>query len=98
MGLYSYCFYLIHPGILYHQQILYPRMRAMHLAFADAGLNHLLVDCVAFAVIFGICAASYKFLESPILNLKKFFPYRERRPAARRTLQETLADQPMAHT
>jgi peptidoglycan/LPS O-acetylase OafA/YrhL len=79
MGLYSYCFYLIHTAVLTRvTMIVYPELARCHLAFADQGLNHLTVDCIAFAVTFALCAASYKFFESPILNLKRFFPYRAR--------------------
>jgi peptidoglycan/LPS O-acetylase OafA/YrhL len=79
MGLYSYCFYLIHLAILSHAWALYSRLHAMHLAFANEELNRMALDCVAFAVTCGICAVSYKFFESPILNLKRFFPHHGRR-------------------
>lgn len=55
MGLYSYCFYLIHVGILRHEWILYPRLRS-RMVFANDGLVKMLVHCIAFAVTFGICA------------------------------------------
>lgn len=81
MGAYSYCFYLIHPAVLSHEGILYPELARLHVAFANDGLNHLVLDCIAFAVTFAVCAASYKFFESPILKLKRFVPYRHRTPA-----------------
>ena len=79
MGWYSYCFYLIHVGVLSHDWMLRRRLAGLHLAFAHEELNQMVIHCIAFAVTFGICAASYKFFESPILGLKRFFPYRGRK-------------------
>jgi peptidoglycan/LPS O-acetylase OafA/YrhL len=79
MGWYSYCFYLIHVGVLSHDWMLRRRLAVLHLAFANEELNQMVIHCIAFAVTFGICAASYKFFESPILDLKRFFPYRRRK-------------------
>ena len=77
VGLYSYCFYLIHLGVLSHEWTLHRRLATLHLAFANEGINQMVIHCIAFAVTFGICAASYRFFESPILGLKRFFPYRQ---------------------
>lgn len=81
MGWYSYCFYLIHVEVLLRDRGLGAKLVGRHLAFANVELKHLFLNSVAFAVTFGICAASYKFFESPILNLKRFFPYRRRQIA-----------------
>lgn len=78
MGWYSYCFYLIHVEVLLRDRGLGAKLVGRHLAFANVELHHLLLNSVAFAVTFGICAASYKFFESPILGLKRFVPYRRR--------------------
>jgi peptidoglycan/LPS O-acetylase OafA/YrhL len=78
MGLYSYCFYLIHIGILSHERFLSRNLARLHLTSVHTRINYLLLDCVAFSVTFAICAASYKFFELPIRKLKRFFPYRER--------------------
>ena len=79
MGWYSYCFYLIHVDLLSHDRGLTQRLAGLHLTFANVELNQLVLNCVAFAVTFGVCAASFKFFESPILGLKRFFPYRRRK-------------------
>jgi peptidoglycan/LPS O-acetylase OafA/YrhL len=76
MGLYSYCFYLIHTGVLSQYWLVHHRLSRVHLTFASEYLNQLLINSFLFAVTFGICAASYRFFESPILGLKRFFPYR----------------------
>jgi peptidoglycan/LPS O-acetylase OafA/YrhL len=78
MGLYSYCFYLIHIWILSQYWIVLRRLTRLHLVFADDVLNRLFIAGILFAATYGICAFSYKFFESPILDLKRFVPYRKR--------------------
>jgi peptidoglycan/LPS O-acetylase OafA/YrhL len=78
MGLYSYCFYLIHVGVLSKYGPVHYRLSRVHLTFANENFNQLLIGSILFAVTFGICAVSYRFFESPILGLKRYFPYRER--------------------
>lgn len=78
MGLYSYCFYLIQPGVLSKYWSVHHRLSRVHLTFANENFNQLLIGSILFAVTFGMCAVSYRFFESPILGLKRYFPYRER--------------------
>jgi peptidoglycan/LPS O-acetylase OafA/YrhL len=78
MGLYSYCFYLIHAWVLLQYWFVHHRLSRVHLIFANESLNQILINSILFGVTFSICAASYKFFEFPVLSLKRFFPYRER--------------------
>jgi peptidoglycan/LPS O-acetylase OafA/YrhL len=78
MGLYSYCFYLIHVLILSHYRFVHRTLARFHLIFASEDINQLVINGILFAITFALCAISYKFLESPILGLKRYFPYRER--------------------
>ena len=78
MGLYSYCFYLIHVGVLSKYSSVHYRLSRVHLTFANEIFNQLLIGSILFAVTLGMCAVSCRFFESPILGLKRYFPYRER--------------------
>jgi peptidoglycan/LPS O-acetylase OafA/YrhL len=78
MGLYSYCFYLIQPLVLSKYWSVHSRLSRVHLTFANENFNQLPIVGILFVVMLGMCAVSYRFFESPILGLKRYFPYRER--------------------
>jgi len=71
-GRYSYCIYLIHPILIMHGSHLY--------RFLPVGRWHTLsslgVASVEFMVVFGVAALSYRFIEDPILSLKRYAKYR----------------------
>jgi peptidoglycan/LPS O-acetylase OafA/YrhL len=72
-GRYSYCIYLIHPLLI---------MRGSHFyRLLPTGRWHVLsaivVSCSEFLVIFGVAALSYRFIESPILSLKRYTKYKK---------------------
>jgi peptidoglycan/LPS O-acetylase OafA/YrhL len=85
IGKYSYAMYLFHPIVLAElgnrvsEQGVFPRVGG---AFAGP---LLLYDLVALAMTFGLAWLSWQLVESPALQLKRFFPYHG--GSARRTDQ-----------
>lgn len=79
-GRYSYCFYVIHIFVLsfafFHRPFLYRAIGRLHLSWVPDNLVWLAVGVLCFAVLFGISALSWRFYESPILQLKRHFVYR----------------------
>lgn len=76
MGMYSYCFYLIHIFVLIHRPFVLRMLMRAHLTSTIPHVTDILVAAILFASTFALCAISYKFFESPILGLKKYLPYR----------------------
>jgi peptidoglycan/LPS O-acetylase OafA/YrhL len=72
-GRYSYCIYLIHLPLIMHANHFIPQR-------LPAGRWHtpsvIATACVEFLVVFGIASLSYKFIEDPILSLKRYAKYR----------------------
>jgi peptidoglycan/LPS O-acetylase OafA/YrhL len=77
-GRYSYCLYLIHLPFLMATSRFQSR-----LSFKGNTIT-ILYSLVQLCVLFGISALSYKFIEFPILGLKKHFRYK--RPQQRITV------------
>jgi peptidoglycan/LPS O-acetylase OafA/YrhL len=72
-GRYSYCIYLIHPVLLMHANHFLPqRLPAGRWHTSSA----IALACSEFLIVFGVAALSYRFIESPILSLKRYAKYR----------------------
>ena len=72
-GKYSYALYIIHSTV-YMGFVWLLRRYMLDGRSDDALLVQLLMYAVVIPVAFVIAAGSWRFIESPILNLKRFFP------------------------
>ena len=72
-GRYSYCIYLVHPILILHANHFLPQR-------LPGGAWHapsvVVLACLEFAIVFGVAALSYRFIEAPILSLKRKEKYR----------------------
>jgi peptidoglycan/LPS O-acetylase OafA/YrhL len=71
-GRYSYCIYLIHPVLIMHGSHLYRFLPMGRWRTPSA----LAVACVEFLIVFGVAALSYRFVEKPLVSLKRYAKYR----------------------
>jgi peptidoglycan/LPS O-acetylase OafA/YrhL len=72
-GRYSYCIYLIHPILIMHVNHFLPQ----RLPVGRWHTPSVMVSaCIEFMIAFGIAALSYRFIESPMLSLKRYAKYR----------------------
>jgi peptidoglycan/LPS O-acetylase OafA/YrhL len=73
-GRYSYYIYLIHPSLIMNADNHFLPQRL------PAGSWHtpsvLVFACIEFLIGFGVAALSYRFIERPILSLKRYAKYR----------------------
>ena len=67
-GRYSYCIYLIHPILILHANHFLPRRLTVG--------SVVVLVCVEFVIVFGVAALSYRFIEAPILSLRRYEKYR----------------------
>jgi peptidoglycan/LPS O-acetylase OafA/YrhL len=70
-GRYSYCIYLIHPILIMHGSHLYRWLPMGRWRIPSA----IAAACIEFLIVFGVAALSYRFIESPILSLKRYAKY-----------------------
>lgn len=72
-GRYSYCIYLLHPILILHANHFIPQRLPVgrwHTA------SVIVLACIEFLILFGVAALSYRFIEKPILSLKRYAKYR----------------------
>jgi peptidoglycan/LPS O-acetylase OafA/YrhL len=71
-GRYSYCIYLTHPILIMHGSHFY-----RYLTLGRGRTSAVIaVSCSEFLTAFGVAALSYRFIERPILSLKRYARYR----------------------
>jgi peptidoglycan/LPS O-acetylase OafA/YrhL len=73
VGRYSYCIYLFHPILILHANHFLPK-RLPGGRWHDPSV--LMLACLEFLIAFGVAALSYRFIEGPILSLKRYAKYR----------------------
>jgi peptidoglycan/LPS O-acetylase OafA/YrhL len=69
---YSYCIYLIHPLLILHANHFIPHRL---LVGRWHTLSVVVLACMEFLIVFGVAALSYRFIERPILSLKRYAKY-----------------------
>jgi peptidoglycan/LPS O-acetylase OafA/YrhL len=72
-GRYSYCIYLLHPILILHANHFIPRQLPSGHWHAT---SVIVLACAEFLIVFGVASLSYRFIESPILSLKRYAKYR----------------------
>jgi peptidoglycan/LPS O-acetylase OafA/YrhL len=72
-GRYSYCIYLLHPVLIQHANHFLPQRLPVGRWHAP---SVILLACIEFLMVFGVAALSYRFIENPILSLKRYAKYR----------------------
>jgi peptidoglycan/LPS O-acetylase OafA/YrhL len=79
MGSYSYCFYLIHPAMLFvgNRPFLSAYVARMLHVSNSSNLIWVVIAAGEFVIDLTVCAFSYHFFEQPILRLKRLYPYRD---------------------
>ena len=79
MGSYSYCFYLIHPAVIFagNRPFLTAYVARMLQVSNSSNLIWVVIAAGEFVIILAVCAFSYHFFEQPILRLKRLYPYRD---------------------
>jgi peptidoglycan/LPS O-acetylase OafA/YrhL len=73
VGRYSYCIYLFHPILILHANHFLPQRLP---GGRWHGPSVLALACLEFLIVFGVAALSYRFIEGPILSLKRYARYR----------------------
>jgi len=72
-GRYSYCIYLLHPILILHANHFLPQRLPIGRWHTPSVFA---LACLEFLIVFGVAALSYRFIESPILSLKRYAKYR----------------------
>jgi peptidoglycan/LPS O-acetylase OafA/YrhL len=72
-GRYSYCIYLLHPILILHANHFIPSRLYMGRWHTP---SVIVLACVEFLIVLGVAPLSYRFIERPILSLKRYAKYR----------------------
>jgi peptidoglycan/LPS O-acetylase OafA/YrhL len=72
-GRYSYCIYLLHPILILHTNHFVPQRLPLGRWHTPSVIA---LACIEFLIVFGVAAISYRFIERPILSLKRYANYR----------------------
>jgi peptidoglycan/LPS O-acetylase OafA/YrhL len=104
LGKYSYAIYIIHPFVMNYIRPLFSRHYSIVAALIHGG-NTIARQSMAIQLLDGVCfigsvigitmilaLISWKLIEQPFLNLKKYFPYEKANPADGSDLVMTLAE------
>jgi peptidoglycan/LPS O-acetylase OafA/YrhL len=80
-GIYSYCLYLTHQIVAHLLNWSYSVTGVESTLLRQQPLFRDIAHLVPlFVISFGIAAISWRFIEQPILSLKRYLSYREARP------------------